>query len=86
MNRTQDEQDGNIFNISDAGFQALIISMWIIVVLTVIGNLVTLIVLLTKKNLRKRPDTRFLVSLSVADLAVGLFVMIPSTLKIMVSN
>ena len=71
---------------SDAGFRAVMIFLWIIVLLTVIGNLVTLSVLLTKKNLRKRPDTRFLVSLSVADLAVGLFVMIPSILKNMVSK
>ena len=60
--------------------------MWIIIVLTIIGNVATLIVLLAKKKLRKRPDARFLLSLSCADLAVGIFVMIPGVLKTMVSH
>ena len=58
--------------------------MWLIIVLTIIGNVATLLVILTKKSLRDRPDARFLVSLSCADLAVGMFVMTPYVLKMMV--
>ena len=71
----QEESSLNMFGIS---------VMWLIILLTVVGNMATLAIILTKKSLRNRPDARFLLSLSCADLAVGLFVMTPYVFKIMV--
>ena len=58
---------------------------WFLTVLTIGGNLTTIIIILTKKQLRNRPDARFMLSLASADLAVGIFVMVPGIVYIMVS-
>ena len=60
-------------------------AMMILSATTVIGNVVTIVVILLKKNLRCNPSNRFILSLSIADCFVGLFVMFPSALRIMVS-
>ena len=62
----------------------VVAAMLILSAITVIGNLVTIIVILAKKNMRCNPSNRFILSLSCADCFVGLFVMLPSALRIMV--
>ena len=58
--------------------------MMILSAVTVTGNVATIIIILAKKNLRCNPSNRFILSLSFADCFVGLFVMLPSALRIMV--
>ena len=60
--------------------------MFILSLVTIIGNTITSIVIITKKSLRNNPGNRFLLSLSFADCFVGLFVMIPSAFKAWVSK
>ena len=62
-----------------------VIFLWLMTLVTTLGNLTILIIILRKKKLRNRPDTRFLLSLASADLAVGIFVMPPAVIRIMVS-
>ena len=62
-----------------------VIFMWLLTLMTIVGNLTTIIIILKKKRLRNRPDTRFLLSLASADLAVGISVMAPGVIRIMVS-
>jgi len=57
--------------------------MWILIILTVVGNAVTLIVILSRKKTRNNHGNRFLLSLSAADFSVGLFVMLPSVVRVM---
>ena len=65
---------------------AVIALMFILSLVTIIGNTLTIIVIITKKSLRNNPGNRFLLSLSIADCFVGLFVMIPSAFKAWVSK
>ena len=58
--------------------------MMILSAITVIGNVATIVIILAKKNLRCNPSNRFILSLSCADCFVGLFVMLPSALRVMV--
>ena len=53
----------------------------ILVIITVVGNLATIIIILAKRKLRKELGNRFILSLSVADFCVGLFVMLPYIFK-----
>ena len=69
----------------DPGFVIVVILMWLMILITISGNLTTMVIILKNKRLRNRPDARFLLSLASADLAVGIFVMTPSVIKIMVS-
>ena len=62
----------------------VVAAMMILSAITVIGNVATIVIILTKKNLRCNPSNRFILSLSCADCFVGLFVMLPSALRIMV--
>ena len=59
--------------------------MIILSAITVIGNSATIVIILLKSNLRHNPSNRFILSLSLADCFVGLFVMFPSALRIMVN-
>ena len=63
-----------------------VIFMWLCTLITIIGNLTTIIIILRNKRLRNRPDTRFLLSLASADVGVGIFVMVPAVTRIMVSS
>ena len=69
----------------DPGFVLAVILMWCLILITISGNLTTLVIILKERKLRNRPDARFLLSLASADLAVGIFVMAPGVIKIMVS-
>eukprot|EP00092_Neocalanus_flemingeri_P063222 GFUD01076448.1.p1 GENE.GFUD01076448.1~~GFUD01076448.1.p1 ORF type:complete len:410 (-),score=81.96 GFUD01076448.1:117-1346(-) len=60
-----------------------IVCIWILIILTVVGNAVTLFVILARKKTRNSHGNRFLLSLSAADFSVGLFVMLPGVLRIM---
>ena len=62
----------------------VVAAMMILSAITVIGNVATIVIILAKKNLRCNPSNRFILSLSCADCFVGLFVMLPSALRIMV--
>ena len=64
----------------------VVAAMMILSATTVIGNVVTIVIILAKKNLRCNPSNRFILSLSIADCFVGLFVMFPSALRIMVCH
>ena len=70
----------------DPGFVLAVILMWCLILITISGNLTTLVIILKERKLRNRPDARFLLSLASADLAVGIFVMAPGVIKIMVSS
>ena len=58
--------------------------MFIFCLTTIIGNTITIIVILSKKSLRKNIGNLFILSLSLADFCVGLFVMIPAWMKSLV--
>jgi len=55
----------------------------LLIFLTVVGNAITIIVILTRKKLRNNHGNRFLLSLAAADFGVGLFVMLPSVLQVL---
>jgi len=59
-----------------------IVCMWLLIVLTVIGNAITIIVILARKKTRNSHGNRFLLSLAAADFSVGLFVMLPGVMQI----
>jgi len=63
-----------------------ILFMWILTIITVVGNAVTIVVILSRKKTRSCVGNRFLLSLSAADFSVGLFVMLPSIFKTMNSG
>ena len=50
-------------------------------IITVIGNAIILIVIISQQKLRRIISNLFIFSLSIADFCVGLFVMIPAWLK-----
>ena len=70
----------------EAGTVMAVIIMWLLILTTITGNMMTLIIILKTKNLRNSPHVRFLLSLASADLAVGIFVMGPSVIRIMVKS
>ena len=70
----------------EAGTVVAVIVMWLLILTTITGNLMTLVIILKTKKLRSSPHVRFLVSLASADLAVGIFVMGPSVIRIMVKS
>ena len=63
-----------------------IVIMFLLSAITIVGNIITIIVIVTKKSLLNNPGNRFILSLSMADCFVGLFVMIPSTIRILVKS
>lgn len=62
-------------------FDVVIILLYILAVLTVLGNIMVVVAILSQEKTRKVRSNRFLISLAVADMCVGLFVMIPSVAK-----
>ena len=58
--------------------------MFILSLVTIVGNALTFAAILSKKKLRKNPGNRFILSLCLADFCVGLFVMMPSLFRIQV--
>ena len=58
--------------------------MFILSLITIVGNALTFAAILSKKKLRKNPGNRFILSLCLADFCVGLFVMMPSLFRIQV--
>jgi len=60
-----------------------LVFMWILIILTVVGNAITIIAILARKKTRNNHGNRFLLSLSAADFSVGLFVMLPSVMQSM---
>ena len=59
--------------------------MFILSLITIVGNALTFAAILSKKKLRKNPGNRFILSLCLADFCVGLFVMMPSLFRIQVN-
>ena len=59
--------------------------MFILSLVTIVGNALTFAAILSKKKLRKNPGNRFILSLCLADFCVGLFVMMPSLFRIQVN-
>ena len=60
--------------------------LWFLTILTIIGNAVTIVTILARKKTRNCHGNRFLLSLSAADLSVGLFVMMPAVHPITADN
>ena len=60
----------------------IIMVMYMLVLVTVLGNILVLVSILTQDKTRAVRSNKFLVSLACADLCVGIFVMLPSILKI----